>query len=304
MSGSIIESVLQVKQVQNVDGLHLPLFCVIRNRANKERRYMVPEHLYKFQKLNEQTLRNLKNDILYFSVPASFNDPFDCSALNLNAMFTDNTVIEIFRRYLHDKNIQADFQINSIKDVPQKDVDQIYQASEKLFKERQDELLNKRGCTCFSANNTNILLWSHYADGHRGICLKFDTSFEPFTKVKKVDYRLDFPSVNLVKMMFGNSDEVIEEASKPILSKYKCWDYEEEWRIFHLEPNKEYVYPVEALNSVYFGLNVNPADLEIVCLVLQGQSKNIKFYRALKDKSKYSLSFEEFTYTPYIAIPK
>jgi len=71
--------------------------------------------------------------------------------------------------------------------------------------------------------------------------------------------------------------------------------------LFHEEPNKEFGY-LGALKAVYFGLSVNSADLEIACLTLQGQSKDIKFYKAYKDKSKYSLAFEEFKYTPYIAI--
>ncbi len=264
---------------------------------------MVPQRLYKFQKLNEQTLRNLKNAKIYFNTPASFNDPFDCSALNVSAMLTDNHVVEIYKRYLRDKGILINHEINSIKDVPQNDIDKIGVAFEKMFKERQDDLVNRRGCTCFSEVNDNILLWSHYADGHKGICLEFNTSFPMFSKLKDVKYSLDFPLINPIKMMYGSKDEIIEEVNKPLFTKYKSWCYEKEWRLFHEEPNKEYGYG-EALKSVYFGLSVNRTDLEIVCLILQGQSKNIKFYEAIKDKSKYSISFEEFTYTPYIAIPK
>ena len=264
---------------------------------------MVPQHLYKFQKLNELTLRNLKNAQIYFNTPASFNDPFDCSALDISAILTDDNVVEIFRRYLKNNNILTDFDIKSIKDVPQKNINQIHEGFEKTFVDNQDKLLSKRGGTCFSEVNDNILLWSHYADGHRGICLEFDTSFPLFSKARKVNYSIGFPSIDPVKMMFGNEDEIVDEFSRPLFTKYECWSYEKEWRLFHLEPNKEYGYG-EALKSVYFGLSVNRVDLEIVCLILQGQSKNIKFYKAIKDKSKYSLSFEEFTYTPYIAIPK
>jgi DUF2971 family protein len=264
---------------------------------------MPPKHLYKFEKLNVQTLRNLKNAQIYFNTPASFNDPFDCSALNTSAILTDNNVVEIFKRYLRDNNIRVDFEINSIKDVPQKNIDQIHEAFEKMFIEKQDELLNKRGCTCFSEVNNNILLWSHYADGHKGICLEFDASFPLFSKIRKVNYSLDFPVINPIKFLYGSNDEKIEEGKKPLFTKYECWSYEKEWRLFHEEPNKEFGY-LEALRAIYFGLSVNSADLEIVCLTLQGQSKDIKFYKAYKDKSKYSLSFDEFTYTPYAAIKK
>jgi hypothetical protein len=107
-----------------------------------------------------------------------------------------------------------------------------------------------------------------------------------------------------IKMLFGSNEEIAEEWKKPLCTKYECWSYEKEWSIFHGEPNIEYGYSVEALKSVYFGLAVNHAYLEIVCLTLLGQSKDIKFYKAYKDKSKYTVSFEGFTYTPYINLKK
>jgi len=140
---------------------------------------------------------------------------------------------------------------------------------------------------------------SHYADGHKGICLEFDTSFDPFPKAMKVNYSNNFPLISPMRL-FDESDEFDDEIMKPLLTKYKCWCYEHEWRLFHHEPNKPYVYPVEALKAVYFGLSAHETDIEIVSLILLGQSKDIKFYKAFKDLSSYSLRFEEFTYTPYI----
>jgi hypothetical protein len=265
---------------------------------------MLPKYLYKFEKLNVQTLPNLKNAQVYFNTPASFNDPFDGSVLEASVILTDRNVVELYKRYLQNKNQIIDIEVNSIKDIPQKDIDQIHISFEKVLKHQQLEILNERGCTCFSEVKDNILLWSHYADGHKGICLEFDTSFPLFGKVKEVKYSQKFPSMDPIKMLFGNRDEISEEWLKPLCTKYECWGYEKEWRVFHEKPNIEYGYSVEALKLVYFGLSVNHADLEIVCLALLGQSKDVKFYRACKDTSKYSLSFEELIYTPYVEIKK
>jgi len=98
---------------------------------------MPPKYLYKFEKLNVQTLRNMKNAQIYFNTPASFNDPFDCSALDVSAILTDSNVVEIFKRYLQDNNTRVDFEINSIIDVPRKDIDQIHEAFEKMFRENR-----------------------------------------------------------------------------------------------------------------------------------------------------------------------
>lgn len=144
---------------------------------------MLPKYLYKFQKLKGQTLRNLKNDIPYFCAPASFNDPFDCSG-----WVNDSKVADIISMYLKAQNIP----INSVN-VFSKDVPMIL---EKRFGEYQSKILHNRGCSCFSKTNKDNLMWSHYADGHKGICLKFDSSFPPFSNARRLNYCLDFPVID------------------------------------------------------------------------------------------------------------
>jgi len=62
-------------------------------------------------------------------------------------------------------------------------------------------------------------LWSHYTEGHKDICLEFDTSFPLFSKAKKVVYSSDFPLIDPLKMLFGSKDEIIEEVNKPLFTK-------------------------------------------------------------------------------------
>jgi hypothetical protein len=51
----------------------------------------------------------------------------------------------------------------------------------------------ERGVACFSAAADNLLLWAHYADGHRGFCLEFDTSDPVFEKIQRVGYTQEWP---------------------------------------------------------------------------------------------------------------
>ena len=43
----------------------------------------------------------------------------------------------------------------------------------------------QRGVLSFSKTSTDALLWAHYADGHRGLCLGFD--FEKMGVADKPD---------------------------------------------------------------------------------------------------------------------
>lgn len=42
--------------------------------------------------------------------------------------------------------------------------------------------MQHQGIACFSAKVDDLLMWSHYADGHRGFCLEFEGSYPPLSK--------------------------------------------------------------------------------------------------------------------------
>lgn len=77
------------------------------------------------------------------------------------------------------------------------------------------------GMLCFSAGWDNPLLWSHYADRHKGICLGFDVRDE---LVEQVSY---------VKTRAAMKHPFTEEKMRRLLfTKYVGWSYEDEWRLW------------------------------------------------------------------------
>lgn len=84
------------------------------------------------------------------------------------------------------------------------------------------------GLVCFSEDWTSPVMWSHYADKHRGICLGFDVLRSSIQKVQYEEKRL-LPDL-------GGSDEPfgLTEEHRDMLRRTKCheWSYEREWRMF------------------------------------------------------------------------
>ncbi len=74
-----------------------------------------------------------------------------------------------------------------------------------------------------SANATNFLLWSHYADGHKGIAIEMDIP-EDHPDLTKVTYS-PFSSV------FSKKAQTEEDMRHLFNSKGEEWEYEEEYRI-------------------------------------------------------------------------
>ena len=85
-----------------------------------------------------------------------------------------------------------------------------------------------RGVICFSESWRTILMWSHYAAKHTGMCLGFDVLISSAEKVEYVTALLD-DFVNIVDPELSwLKDGTI---GKIIRSKYRGWKYEKEWRL-------------------------------------------------------------------------
>lgn len=81
-----------------------------------------------------------------------------------------------------------------------------------------DELNAAQGAICFSKFWNDPLMWSHYADRHRGICLGFDATFE----IKEISY---VPK-RLTKIQLQKQEFMAKSQS----TKFARWKYEKEVR--------------------------------------------------------------------------
>jgi len=90
------------------------------------------------------------------------------------------------------------------------------------------KMARRFGAICLSRSWDNPMLWSHYADQHRGICLGFDVNDK---KVVKVTYDAHSLELDLVrKLSKPGRDESI--GLRLMTTKYKGWVYEDEVRLF------------------------------------------------------------------------
>ena len=89
------------------------------------------------------------------------------------------------------------------------------------------QLWQNKGLISFSDRWSNPVIWSHYAENHKGICLGFDVSKNFAFKVLYPPTREHIPSIS--EIVDTNDSEVLKKMS---LTKYAHWEYENEWRVF------------------------------------------------------------------------
>jgi hypothetical protein len=222
-------------------------------------------------------LENLKTCTLWLSAPDAFNDPFDCAVDVVLKELDDADIVRVFEFINQDTSMTDDLKAKlAIHGAPSPQHRQIVERSigADAMRPKIEMLRGLYGIACLSAKNDDLLMWSHYADGHRGFCLEFDTSSAPFDKAEPVVYRDAIPEVNVVDILDGNTTgpSLVEVAYR---TKYTCWSYEAEWRLVHGRENVTCTYPAEALTGVYLGASMPEGQKELVCQLLLGSSAQI-----------------------------
>jgi len=88
--------------------------------------------------------------------------------------------------------------------------------------------VTKAGVACFSEQADTVLMWSHYADNHRGAVFRFRMDRWPIAElplILKVDYSPERPVIRLGQI--GDNEDLILGLTR----KADFWGYENEWRL-------------------------------------------------------------------------
>ena len=103
-------------------------------------------------------------------------------------------------------------------------------------------LSEAHGLLCFSKTWRNPVLWGHYADNHRGICLGFDMPREYLSQVKYLPHRPPCPKALYEALRDGVpkdaaaaarwQSQAYEEIQHLLFEKFSHWSYEQEYRAF------------------------------------------------------------------------
>lgn len=262
----------------------------------------LPPRLYKYEPPTSQTLQNLKSQTIYFGSPRNFNDGFDCAMQPEIADLSDEDVELMRTEMLSDGRWPPEFR-GRLAVTPAGMLRQdLMRVGRRAMENQKDDFLDRCGVTCFSEINDNVLMWAHYSGKSQGVCLEFDSRFDPLTKAVKVRYEPKFPSINFARDLDIASG--VQGILRLYSTKSKDWAYEREWRAIHSEKNTKFGYEAQALTGVYFGPDASRESIEITCLVLLGQNRSVKFYRGKRSETEFRIVFEEFTYTSHLAAKK
>lgn len=185
-------------------------------------RCCAPASLFKYYSDEPKKLQAVKANKLWYSMPCNFNDVFDCDiSINQEELF--NCVL---RRFPNNRRIMpGSIEWNQIR--------RTINEQAQLMRATFDEARSNIGVSCLTETCKSLLMWAHYANCHRGMCVEY-----PLAEIEHQLGYLPIPviySESRVSFRLPNSQTIEKDALKLVVqsltSKSPEWSYEREWRM-------------------------------------------------------------------------
>jgi hypothetical protein len=249
----------------------------------------VPKYLFKYKSLagdaKGHTRDLIVNQRLYFPGPGELNDPFECKPHLMTA-----ATVEQQRRY-------ATELVNRIEaGKPRSDRRRLAKAMRSdpdfltTMRAATQATLHAAGIFSLSARHLDPLMWPHYADNHRGVCVRFDTQ-----ALMDADDLVPFPV--LYEDERPTCDTILEPTeswlNRAVLTKGKPWEYEEEWRIIRNRGAGKVVGLTAAtINGVLLGAKISAPDRAEVLRWVAGIGRPFGVAQAKFHATCYAIEIE------------
>ena len=139
------------------------------------------------------------------------------------------------------------------------------------------------------------LMWGHYADNHRGVCIKyhFNNDITKFADEKKRQI-VYFRDVKYTSDMDAYRKNNVINLHDAFFVKGKAWEYENELRLLAYDPNGTgdyaYIDAKDCIAAVYFGLKCPKDKQDQIINILKGYKwveKNIDGTKKIEHKVEF-----------------
>ena len=171
----------------------------------------------------------------------------------------------------------------------------------------QESFCNSR-IFCVSERRDNVVMWSHYAESHRGVVFKLrciDEIDNTLLAAKKVEYVtrfIDFVSPGeYAKHLTGECPvDLLQLCWKLPFIKHADWAYEREWRVYWAlidEPaeNGYSIYPENPMvfDEIYLGCRMSDDERTRLVGLVKQRLPHVRIFNTEMSRTEFALSFVE-----------
>jgi hypothetical protein len=226
-----------------------------------------PETIYKYRTwTNSHHKKILTENQLYLATPKDFNDPLDCRIGNNYGLLDTDEKIEEYAEIVTERHKVAVMKMGLDPQSEKQRIIRELQTDMKSVQKGDDEhiftMQDKHfGVLSLSERFDSILMWSHYADFHKGFFVGFNEEkmrqSNLFGKGGPITYDTEFPKID------PRNNRGMDKSFVQTHTKAEDWAYEKEYRLTKLffpnepEQNARIVtFPAELISEVILGLKM------------------------------------------------
>jgi hypothetical protein len=246
----------------------------------------MPEGITLYKYYPSQRIDNLERRMIYFAHPSVFNDPFELQPY--------------FRLSVSEKlhEVLALDPGRAPRPLPEA---YLRLATRSKLERAKLEDENKHTLIFSTARERDhLLMWAHYAEGHAGFSVGFDSDHKKFhtrldgvpRKLQRVNYSTLRPSVDML-------NELREQ--EMLLTKSVHWQHEREWRMFESPFNSDENDPIaphvwgfrlepETMQCVILGARITePNEGRIREVLADPDLKHVPLFKVELDREEFEL---------------
>jgi Protein of unknown function (DUF2971) len=239
-----------------------------------------PDKLFKYMRMDVAEIV-LGRRTIRFTQPDSLNDPYECHLTLDRAARAE--LVEGHHNFLREQEPKTDEETLRARAL----ANEASLVETALIQYRR--IRESLGILSLSETHDSLLMWSHYADEHRGVVIELDHNHPSLMTRSDGDSFAGFFSVDY-------RDEKVRGVPTPatvvdtLLVKSKPWSYEREWRFIRtldlLKSVADGIYVAEidpdAIKRVILGARFPTSQLErIAKLKSQSQLRHVVFEKAV-----------------------
>lgn len=247
--------------------------------------------LYKYRKFDSRTLSMLINNEIYFANPEDLNDPYDCQ-ISITASIQEAISIAQ-KRYPEALTLDK---INLLADLTR-------------YAPKMEVDIKSTGIYSLSRTSANVLMWTHYAAEHTGLCIGIRLpnhllNYNHEARIVGANscfYSNNNPFVGYLNEMVTNNEMMswndfwYRVFSIGIVAKHKSWKYEKEVRVVRKEPGVAKIKPSNIV-EVIFGVNMQLDDQRTITKLLTNQEwSHVKYSKMTKYADSFNLVKKQMT---------
>ncbi len=216
------------------------------------------DYVFSYRTINKYFLQDIINNEITVVSPTLFNDPVDSPFLSF-IRDTGNKAQEAAASYFKIRSFVSNVSVKGTNEP--------------------------KGNTSIEEYK-NFLMWSHYADSHKGVCVKYKLLGE-FSN-GNLEYQIATHPVDVkYENSFKHKERLKLDLTDAFATKNKCWEYENEVRLIHYDPNCNNTVKALPLGengyieAVYFGLRCPQKDMDTIRGILK---EEVAYFKMKEDE--------------------